>query len=267
MSAEAGIRDAYSGDATSWAAAPAAVYRRFAAAMVGDCPVPLAGAAALDVGAGTGAASELLRDAGARVVASDLSLDMLRAGSDPEVPAVVGDVRALPFAPAAFEVATAAFVLNHLDEPAAALGEIARTVRPGGGVLAEVFDTRGELPAKHVVEETATRFGFVRPEWYRELKERREPLTARPERLERVALDAGLVDVAVGAHEVDTGLRTAEDVVGWRLGTPAYAAFMRSLPPDRRRRVVGALVEALGPPREPIVVGVLVLAARTRRDG
>jgi ubiquinone/menaquinone biosynthesis C-methylase UbiE len=263
VSTEAGIREAYSGDATTWAAAPAVLYRRFATAMVADCPVPLAHAAALDVGAGTGVASELLRGAGARVVVTDFSFDMLRARPAQELPAVVGDVRALPIAPASFDVAVAAFVLNHLDDPGAALAEMGRAVRPAGAVLAEVFDTRWDLPAKRVVEETARRFGFVRPDWYRELKEQREPLTARPERLDRVARDAGLVDVVVATHEVDTGLRTAEDVIAWRLSTPAYASFMRSLPPKQRSQVVEALVQAFDAPQDPIAVGVLVLAART----
>jgi SAM-dependent methyltransferase len=60
----------------------------------------------------------------------------LTAGS-PRLELVVADGRALPFADGAFDHATSLSVLEHVadDGDAAALGELARCVRPGGRVV------------------------------------------------------------------------------------------------------------------------------------
>jgi len=45
---------------------------------------------------------------------------------------VLGDLTALPFADAAFEIVTANMVVEHLDQPVAVLAEVHRVLRPGG---------------------------------------------------------------------------------------------------------------------------------------
>ncbi|MEY9839546.1 methyltransferase domain-containing protein [Streptacidiphilus sp. EB103A] len=88
----------------------------------------------LDVGAGTGDAARTLQEEhGARVVGIDRSLTMAgecqRRGLDRVVAA---DAHHLPFRDAAFDGAWADRVLQHLPDPAAALQEMIRVVRPGG---------------------------------------------------------------------------------------------------------------------------------------
>jgi SAM-dependent methyltransferase len=50
-------------------------------------------------------------------------------------PAVIGDATALPFADASFDAATCQTVLMHLADPAAAIAEMVRIVKPGGLVF------------------------------------------------------------------------------------------------------------------------------------
>jgi ubiquinone/menaquinone biosynthesis C-methylase UbiE len=96
----------------------------------------------LDLGCGPGtSAVEIARAApGARLVGLDLSPAMLprarrRAlAAHVAVELVLGDVHALPFATASFEAAAGHSFLYLLGDPAGALAEVRRVVRPGGRV-------------------------------------------------------------------------------------------------------------------------------------
>ena len=245
----------------TWAGGPSLVYDRLSEAMVAHSPVPLTGALALDMGAGTGAATRALAKAGAHLVASDLAFDMVAYDRLARPPAVVGDARALPFATGAFDVAVAAFVLNHLLDPGAAVAEAARVTRPGGAVLAAGFAAGNDHPAKKAVEEAASRRGWEVPAWYVDLKQRSEPLTSTPEALAGVARRAGLVDVSISEEAVDVGLADPAGLVAWRLGMPFLAGFAEALADDERRSLVAEAEEALGPSPEPYRPLVLVLSS------
>ncbi len=98
------------------------------------------GEVVLDVAAGTGTSSRAFTRAGARCVACDFSLGMLRAGAaragpSPAVTFVAGDALALPFADRAFDAVTISFGLRNVADPGAALAEMLRVTRPGGRLV------------------------------------------------------------------------------------------------------------------------------------
>lgn len=97
-----------------------------------------------DVAAGTGALSRELEGQGARVVAVDFSLNMLRAGATrgdaPErIAWVNGDGMRLPLPDAGVDAVTIGFGLRNLPDPQAGLAEFARVVRPGGRLVVLEF--------------------------------------------------------------------------------------------------------------------------------
>ncbi|MGI5456798.1 class I SAM-dependent methyltransferase [Streptomyces sp. CA-249302] len=96
---------------------------------------PLAGARVADVGAGTGIATALLHGRGAEVVAVEpgdgMAAEFRR--TLPDVPIVRGDGNSLPLADASVDFVTYAQAW-HWTEPARAVPEARRVLRPGGAL-------------------------------------------------------------------------------------------------------------------------------------
>ncbi|QBD74641.1 methyltransferase domain-containing protein [Ktedonosporobacter rubrisoli] len=98
----------------------------------------------LDIGCGTGedadALARLVAPSG-KVIGLDSSVTMIAqarkrwAGSVSPVEFSEGDCTQLPFADSSFDGCRAERVLQHLDDPARAIGEMVRVTRPGGRVL------------------------------------------------------------------------------------------------------------------------------------
>jgi demethylmenaquinone methyltransferase/2-methoxy-6-polyprenyl-1,4-benzoquinol methylase len=107
-----------------------------------------AGELTLDLAAGTGTSSRSFTAAGARCVACDFSLGMLRAGARKPAPAVAfvaGDALDLPFRAGCFDAVTISFGLRNLADPDAGLAEMRRVTRPGGRLVICEF---GKLPGR-----------------------------------------------------------------------------------------------------------------------
>jgi ArsR family transcriptional regulator len=135
-----------------------------------------------DLGCGTGALTATLAPFVSRVVAVDRSEDMLEAARRrlrefPNVEVRKGDLEALPVEDQRLDAATLVLVLHHLPDPAAAVAEAARTLKPGGRLL--ITDM---LPHDH--EEYRQQMGHV---W----------LGFSEEQIRRFSTGAGFRDVRV----------------------------------------------------------------------
>lgn len=106
----------------------------------------LAGADVVELGCGCGRMALALESLGARVVAMDRSQGSLvaAAGERERRAARSGFVRAdlcsAPLPDASFDFALMCDVLEHLEEPARAVSEAARLLRPGGRLFLNTFD-------------------------------------------------------------------------------------------------------------------------------
>lgn len=91
----------------------------------------------LDLAAGTGTSSLPYARAGVDVVPCDLSPGMVAVGKQrhPQLPFIVGDATALPFADDTFDAVTISFGLRNVVDTDAALQEMLRVTKPGGRVV------------------------------------------------------------------------------------------------------------------------------------
>ena len=90
-----------------------------------------------DLGCGTGTTAAELAPLVGRVVGVDGSAEMLRAAGErcaafDNVELHKGDLAALPLEPASVDAALLVLALSYAADPAAAVGEMARILRPGG---------------------------------------------------------------------------------------------------------------------------------------
>jgi C_GCAxxG_C_C family probable redox protein len=115
-----------------------------------------AGQTAADLGAGAGFVTEALLDAGLTVFAVDQSPEMLarlRAKFAPSgrLFALEGVAERLPLPAASVDFVFANMLLHHVDDPQAALLEMARILRPGGRVVITDLDghNHGFLLTEH----------------------------------------------------------------------------------------------------------------------
>jgi len=131
-------------------------WRRFMVSKVNAAP----GSLVLDVAAGTGLVSrELAARKRLRVVSFDATEPMLRsglpanelAGLDAQITPVLGRAERLPFPDETFDALTFTYLFRYVDDPAAAMRELARVVRPGGTIATLEF---------HVPEQPLLRAGW-----------------------------------------------------------------------------------------------------------
>ncbi len=112
---------------------------------------PGAGQRVLDLACGTGDIALLAAARGAKVVGLDLTPRMIelavakRGDKQNDPTFVVGDMMALPFADARFDIVTTGYGLRNVPDLDIALAEISRVLRPGGRLLSLDFNRPSSL--------------------------------------------------------------------------------------------------------------------------
>lgn len=215
----------------------------------------------LDVGCGTGALSEVILDHAAphRVVGIDpaepfLAFARSRIGN-PGIEFRIGDACSLPVKDASFDAATAGLVLNFVRDPANAVAEMRRAVRPGGTVAVYVWDYAGEMQLMRRFWDAAVALDPAACE----LDEGRRFPICQPERLLALFKDANLTRAETRAIDVPTIFRDFDDYWSPFLGGQGPApGYCVSISEDKRR----ALRETLRAELPTAPDGTISLSAR-----
>ena len=113
--------------------------------------LPGPGRATLDLGCGEGRIGAILREQGHRVSGVDVAPSMIERSRERCVyeEVLLSDAASLPFDDAAFDLVFAFMSLQDMDDPGAALREVARVLEPGGRLVAAVvhpFNTGRDRP-------------------------------------------------------------------------------------------------------------------------
>jgi ubiquinone/menaquinone biosynthesis C-methylase UbiE len=109
-------------------------FRRFVTPVLADLAAGRHDLTLVDCGAGTGHNLALMRPFG-RVYAFDLAPTALTKARVSGGPLVRGDITRIPFRSDSFDIATSFDVLQSVPDDAAAVREMARVIRPGGGIV------------------------------------------------------------------------------------------------------------------------------------
>lgn len=135
--------EAWLGEAEAWARwarGPAGLrYQPFSQALLEVLPAP--SGPVVDLGCGEGVVTRLLAERGYEIVGVDIAPTAVRlaAEADPRGKYVVGDMTALPFEDATFDLAVARLSLQDVEDVDAAVREAARILRPRGKLCFSVF--------------------------------------------------------------------------------------------------------------------------------
>jgi SAM-dependent methyltransferase len=207
---------------------------------------PQPGERALDVGGGPGAlTAQLVQRLGVSAVAAiDPSepFVMVTRSRFPGIDARHGVAEQLPFPDHDFDFAMAQLVVHFMSDPVAGLREMARVTRPGGRVLACVWDQadgRGPL---------STFWQAVRDTDPQAETEAKRP-GAREGHLAELCAAAGFRDIESSSLTVRVSFSTFADWwAPYTLGVGPAGAYVATLDPSARERLQSRCAELLASP-------------------
>jgi SAM-dependent methyltransferase len=253
------LADAYSATGAAWQDGPGRIYDRLADVLLAHAPASMRGRLAIDVGAGTGAASRAIQRAGGVPIAVDLAHGMLAVDRLRRPPAAVADVRRLPLTDASCGAVVAAFSYNHVSDPERALAEGRRVLEPGGVLLVSAYATGDTHPVKGAVDRAAAELGWRQDPWVTALRAAAVPHLATVEGAQRCSAAAGL-DAEVRQVDVEFPELDASQLVAWRMGMAQVAPFLAARSDAERAQVARRALELLGD-HEVLVRRMIVIVA------
>ena len=208
------------------------------------------GLAWADVGCGTGALAETILAAcePAAIEGMDVSERLVAAARqrlrDPRVRFTTGDATRLPWEAGAFDVAVSGLVLNFVRDHEAMAREMARVTRPGGRVVAYVWDYAGGMQMIRHFWDAAV---AVNPDDAKLDQGDRFPI-CQPEPLRALFEGAGLRSVLVRAIEIPTVFQDFDDYWNPFLGRQGSApTYLASVSDDAREKIRAYLKARLAP--------------------
>lgn len=199
----------------------------------------------LDVGCGTGALCAAIVDrcapsSVAGVEPSKGFLETARQNLGERVAFHVGSATAIPLGDASVDAVVSALVLNFVDDPRAALAEMARVASAGGTIAAYVWDYAGRMELMRMFWDAAVELD---PAAARLDEGARFPL-CRPEPLEKLFAGAGLTGVEVTPIDIATRFASFDDYwqpfLGGQGPAPAYAMSLDDAARARLRERIRA---------------------------
>ena len=190
---------------------------------------PGRGASVLDIGTGTGILPHALGECAADLAVMtgcDRATGMIRVARarTPSLRVVAADAVSLPFRDAAFDVATASFVMSHLLDYETGLAEARRVLKPGG-VLAITSWAAGEDEPSQLWSRLLA--GAVAKDRIEAAFARVAPSMSRfedPAGVERALTHAGFARVTVEAHTIESLLSVEQFVADRELTSGARYA-------------------------------------------
>jgi len=199
----------------------------------------------IDVGCGTGslARAMALRRPGRAVIGADIAapyIDYARAqGAPPNLAFAVADAASLDWPAGHFAGAAAQLVLNFVPDPAKALASMRRVTRPGGALVACVWDFRGGLVYQRMFWDTAA---GLSPDAAAARDRLFSAPLALPDGLVRLFEGAGLARVERASITVRMDYASFDDY--WRPlcgGQGPVGAYLDRLAPALRARIAEAV--------------------------
>jgi SAM-dependent methyltransferase len=221
------------------------------------------GMRALDVGCGPGALTAVLveRLGPANVVGADPSEPYAEAcrARQPGVEVAVAAAESLPFADDAFDATLSQLVVNFIDDPEAALDEMARVTRSGGVVASCVWDYAGEMTLLRAFWDAARE---IDPGRGAAADEGVVMAWCGEGELGELWRAAGLRDVRFGPLLVRASYSNFDDMWAPLLtGAGPSGAFCKSLGEDRQAALRDACRRRLGVGDEPFELSARAWAA------
>ncbi|MFP5346645.1 MAG: class I SAM-dependent methyltransferase [Actinomycetes bacterium] len=238
-------------------------YSRELADVFGDYCLPAPEGRFLDVGCGPGALTGVaVARLGARSVAAvDPAPGFVQVcrHRHPDVDVRRAAAEELPFADDEFDSAAAQLVFHFVTDPARAVAEMRRVVRPGGVLAATVWDFAEGMQLLRAFWDAALALDSGAPDEAHVLR------FGAPGELARVFTDGGLGEVEETTATVTSRYRDFDELwEGFLAGIGPAGAYAVARPPEDRDRLRTGLFDRLGRPSGEFTLTAVARMARAR---